>query len=173
MASNEATKEFSSKQEQTVAYELNWDVVTGSGARPCTPGDVICDDWLGECKTHTTRNNPIAFNHEVWVKLNNEAMMKHRAPALIVDDGSQRLCNTWVLCHKHAISKMSDVMFIDFFKLIRKNISFDKDEAQVVLNNALEGNEFPFIQYVMFETQWEGDTVAVMPFNTFKEIYNR
>lgn len=91
------TKFFSSKQERMVADFLGWSVVSGSGARDCHPGDITSDEWLGECKTHEKPGHRIVFWTKVWNKICDEAASKHRYPILIVDDGSQKLDNTWVM----------------------------------------------------------------------------
>lgn len=90
-----SNKESSNLQESTVAKYLGWKVVSGSGARPFHVGDVVSEDWLGECKTHNTSRNAITFNLNVLKKISDEAMSKHRFPVLIVDDGSQQVDNTW------------------------------------------------------------------------------
>lgn len=92
-----ATKDFSSKQEKMIADFLGWKVVTGSGARAGHPGDIIGDDWLGECKTHVTPNHPIFFSSVVWSKIQVEAIAQHRSPVLFTDDGSQLISNTWCI----------------------------------------------------------------------------
>lgn len=172
MASNEATKQFSSKQEHAIAYELNWDVVSGSGSRPCVPGDVIGEDWLGECKTHVSSGHPIQFMKEVWDKIKLEAMSKHRAPVLFVDEGSQRLDRTWALCYKHSL-QLAECLIVDFNKPIRKNISFKSDEGQSYLDEAFKENAFGFLQHTIYEANWAGDEVIIMPFNAFKELFNQ
>ncbi len=69
----------------------------GSGSRAGHPGDVISDEWLGECKTHTSPGHTIQFYQSVWNKLSDEAFSQHKFPVLFVDDGSQNLRNTWCL----------------------------------------------------------------------------
>ena len=123
-----ATKDYSSVQEQKVADALGWEVVTGSGARPVTPGDVKSDSWLGECKTHTESGQKIFFDLAVWQKVEKEADATHRSPALIVDDGSQDLSHTWVLCRKVSVDTTTMGMGDPYFA-IRKNISFADDRA--------------------------------------------
>jgi len=90
-------KYFSNRQEQTVANYLGWRVVRGSGARPMHPGDIEGSDWIGECKTHTKLKSKVAFNQAVWAKLCNEATSKMKKPVLIVDSGTQRVDDTWVM----------------------------------------------------------------------------
>lgn len=92
-----ATKDYSSKQEKMIAYYLNWRVVSGSGAAPCVPGDVISYSWLGECKTHTSEKADIAFLDSWWQKIKEEAIVKHRNPVLFVDNGTQKADCTWCL----------------------------------------------------------------------------
>lgn len=91
------TKYYSNKQENTIASYLGWSVVTGSGSRSTLPGDIQSDEWLGECKTHETAGHKIIFYHSVWNKLQDEAISKYKFPALFVDDGSQKVENTWVM----------------------------------------------------------------------------
>lgn len=91
------TKYYSSIQEKAVADALGWKTVSASGSRPGHPGDVISDEWLVECKTHVKQQNKITFKLDVWDKLVIEATSVFKYPVLIVDDGSQKLSNTWCL----------------------------------------------------------------------------
>lgn len=91
------TKFYSSRQEQQIARYLGWNVVSGSGSRACHPGDILSDEWIGECKTHVSSKKPIEFKSEVWNKLEDEAMSKFKYPVLFVDDGSQKITHTWSL----------------------------------------------------------------------------
>ena len=93
----ESTKYYSSKQENSIAHYLGWEVVSGSGARDCHPGDIVSDSWLGECKTHTSPGKKISFIKSVWHKICEEAQSKFKFPVLFVDDGSQAINKTWCL----------------------------------------------------------------------------
>jgi len=90
-------KEYSDKQEKTIANYLDWHQVTGSGARPLVTGDVESDKWLGECKTHTKPYQPIMFDSKILNKIVGEASAKFKQPAYFVDDGSQKIAHTWVM----------------------------------------------------------------------------
>ena len=90
-----ATKDYSSKQENMIADSLGWSVVAGSGAAACYPGDIISDEWLGECKTHLSPGKKIFFSKKVWKKIQDEAMVKRRFPVIFTDDGSQKSKHTW------------------------------------------------------------------------------
>lgn len=90
-------KDVSSKQEHMIASYLGWHVVSGSGARACRPGDVQSDQWLGECKTHTTLTPRYTFMQAVWNKLLDEASSRFKYPVLFVDDGTQKADHTWCL----------------------------------------------------------------------------
>lgn len=121
------TKYYSRIQEDRVARYLNWGVVSGSGARPGQPGDLIGAHFLGECKTHTEPGHKIVFNQEVWKKLQNEAQAKFSFPVLIVDDGSQRVDKTWCLFMPFVAPEYTK--FKDYDIPIRTNAIFDGDEA--------------------------------------------
>lgn len=92
-----STKDYSSRHEHMIADYLNWKVVSGSGAAPCVPGDVISYSWLGECKTHTSVQDDITFLDTWWQKIKEEAVVKWRKPVLFVDNGTQKSTNTWCL----------------------------------------------------------------------------
>lgn len=92
-----ATKDYSIKQEKMVADYLGWECVVASGARPCHPGDIISDYWMGECKTHVTTGNRVRFNFKEWEKICDEAMSRGKFPVLFSDDGSQKDKNTWCM----------------------------------------------------------------------------
>lgn len=163
-----STKDYSCRQEHRIASALGWDVVSGSGARPCVPGDIISDDWLGECKTHVDPGKPIAFNHKVWLKICDEAAMKHRSPALFVDDGSQSLSNTWVLCYYHTISK-PELFKIDYPKANSQNISAKLHYLAGLIQSA-KPPLGELYEYAIIVHKWHNDNIAIMPFHTFKEI---
>lgn len=168
----EATKVYSSKQENLIAYSLGWDVVSGSGAAACWPGDVISQEWLGECKTHTSSGKNILFSLDVWNKINEEAMVKQRKPVLFVDDGSQKLSNTWV-CVNELNFNLSSLLIIDSELKIRKNITFNSskklDHIEKVKKVALGDWAFDGC----FKIKWDKYNVLVMPFEVFKEHYNK
>lgn len=91
------TKEYSTVQEIKLSGALGWKRVSGSGSRACAPGDIEGPEWLGECKTHTSRTNRVRFCASVWDKIADEAASKFKRPVLFVDDGSQMFDYTWVL----------------------------------------------------------------------------
>lgn len=170
-----ATKDFSSKQEKMIADYLGWSVVSGSGAAACFPGDVISDEWLGECKTHVERGQKILFNKKVWDKICDEAMVKRRFPVLFTDDGSQKSGKTWCLfASKHLdFSECRPVMPLCLCKLHGqgKNISFDHSEMLDLYNQ--EQKEFPERIQVFLGSWNTKEDVVVVPLETFKEIIEK
>lgn len=89
-------KEASAKQEKMIADYLGWYIVPGSGSRHNYPGDIYSDEWLGECKTHLTETNKIAFHINHWNKICNEAISQFKTPVLFVDNGSRGI--KYTLC---------------------------------------------------------------------------
>lgn len=87
-------------QEQAIADYLGWSAVPASGARLFDKGDVKSASWLAECKTHTEPKDKIVIKKEVWIKLSYEAMSLMRSPILCIDNGTQRINNTWVVIPK-------------------------------------------------------------------------
>lgn len=171
----ESTKTFSIKQEKLIASELGGYPVSGSGARPCAPGDVKTYDWLVECKTHTKPDQSILFDINVWNKICDEAMATHRKPVLVVDDGSQSINRTWCLCRENNIP-LAGILTADFPSAIRKNITckhgkLDKALKDAAKGTALDGSNF----YIgaAFEVHWNDEDLIVLPFKLFKELFEK
>lgn len=163
-----ATKDFSSKQENMIADYLGWSVVAGSGAAACFPGDVIGDNWLGECKTHVERGHKIFFDRKVWSKIKDEASVKFRFPVLFTDDGSQKESKTWCLFKQEQLD-MSEVVTYSADCYCNKNITFDHTEAKELYDEysrSCVGDK-----HVVFLITWEFDIVALAPLSTFKELF--
>lgn len=166
-------KEFSNRQEKMVADALGGYKIGGSGAMPTAPGDVKTYDWLVECKTHATSDRPIFFSADVWKKINDEAMATHRKPVLIVDDGSQKANRTWCLCHSKNLN-LSGVMLTDLPVTIRKNISCKHDKLKSDLDAKTKQYSGGFFyHYTIYEVEWEGSAVSIMPLSVFKELFEK
>lgn len=161
------TKFFSSKQEKLVAAELGWDVVTGSGARDCHPGDIISDAWLGECKTHTTSGKPIKFDASVWKKISDEAQSKFKYPVLFVDDGSQSIETTWCLFPCKLVSAPGSKM-VELDISVRRNLSFN--HAKMAKTYKANQQELG-VALVILSVKLFGTTLGLVPLNIFKEMF--
>ena len=85
------TKYYSDKQETVVANYLGWKRVSASGARPFNKGDIVSEQWLCECKTHTARTVDYKVMFSVWRKIEREAMSCMKRPVLIIDNGTQKI----------------------------------------------------------------------------------
>lgn len=122
MSNTWMNKLSSSKQEHLVSKVLGWKVVLGSGSRSNHPGDVESEDWLGECKTHSSTGHKIVFRSSVWKKICEEADSKFKFPALFVDDGSQTIKHTWVMFRN---LPFGEYHLVDFPYTVKKDVSFD------------------------------------------------
>ena len=154
MTENKPTKFYSERQEKYVANQLGWEVVTGSGARDCHPGDVKSDTYLGECKTHTTVKKYILMRRLWWNKIVEEAEARHRIPALFVDNGD--LSNIWVLTHKTMYDNSSIIELPP--KHILTNISFKADD--------LDKNQI----YSVSAWSKYNNSVLILSLEKFKEL---
>lgn len=80
MAKNkEATRYFSSKQEQYIANLLGGRTVSGSGSPHFCGGDVITSDWLIECKTSINPKESFSIKKE-WIEKNERERMDLQIP---------------------------------------------------------------------------------------------
>lgn len=167
-------RDYATAQETKLASELGWERVSGSGAAPCAPGDIISDDWLGECKTHTEPGQRIFFDYDVWKKINEEAMAKRRAAALFVDDGSQNPKRTWVVCNFVSVERPF-LMEADIPFAVRKNISFDgtKQHGQLAVLSTKNVTPTSMFKYIVYHYKWHDSDIALMPFETFKGLLNQ
>lgn len=161
-----ATRDYSSKQESMVADMLGWEVVAGSGAAACFPGDVIGDEWLGECKTHIDSGHKIFFSRDVWDKIKQEASIKHRFAALFTDDGTQKDSHTWCLCMRDRL-EMENVHFEPMIKGVNKNISFNHNDLCKAVKQSVA--KYPG-QFPVFYSAWSDDVIAICQLKTFAAL---
>ena len=154
-----STKHYSSEQERIIAKYLGWKTVPASGAREFDKGDIISEDFIAECKTHTSVGHRIKFDFRVWKKLNNEAMSCMRTPVLFVDDGSQTIEGTWAAIHAKSIPLSSELPLKSGDKafLNSQSISFPYQSAD---------NEV-----WIFNVPNSKDKLAIMPLRTFRLMF--
>ena len=160
-----ATKDFSKVQEKMIAQTLGWEVVAGSGAAACCPGDIIADAWLGECKTHVTPGHKIYFNKDVWTKIKEEAAVKRRFPVLFTDDGSQKSNRTWCLLHENRLD-LEEFTLYPISKGVNKNISINHED---LMNSYREARHASDDKSIALSAQWNGEKVVLMPLSEFAE----
>ena len=166
---NNSTKWFSSAQEKLVADTLGWQLVSGSGAMPCRPGDVKSDEWLGECKTHMSNANSIYFNKDVWEKIKEEATSTRRYPVLFADDGSRTLEKTWCVCLSHSFDK-AGINLIPYNKAIRKNITFSHYDLQVDIKHYKRTTpDLDKLKPCAYFCKWGNDDILIMMIDDFKK----
>ena len=159
---NPSNKYYSNRQEIVISKYLGWSKVSGSGSRNFFPGDIISSQWVGECKTHTTPKHKIIFNKKTWIKISNEAISKFKLPVLFVDDGSQKVDNTWCM-----FSMLPSNVHIlkDYPLSIKQNISFyDVDLKQFHTD---------IIDPLIFKVIWDDITVYICTLKDFKKVYFR
>lgn len=157
-------KEASMKQERQISDFLGWRRVSGSGARPNTPGDIESSDWLGECKTHVTANHKIHFDDKIWNKIADEAASKFKRPAYFVDDGSQRLSRTWVLFPMQ--DTPLDVMEYAYPDC-KGSINFETAYMKQHILNTITGTKFTKLVY---KVKLSNKFLMMADLDTFKEF---
>lgn len=163
-------KEASSKQEKMVADFLGWRVVTGSGARPFTPGDVNSDHFLVECKTHVEEQDNIVFQKKHWEKISIESRTVNKYPALIVDNGTQKSKNTWVMIPKRMFA---DDKVFKIFGLVNtartdSTITFKNSAASLLFKLGHHDKKTSY-----FPEWCNGEQVAIMSLEEFRNFYQQ
>lgn len=167
---DKSTKYYSTIQENMVAKYLGWKVVSGSGARDLSPGDVISDKYIGECKTHMNIVNDIIFRADVWDKICAEGLSRFKHPVLIVDDGTQKDVNTWIMTSWQAIDISKCAVYecpLTLFK-ISVNIKFDNSSMKTLRNRLYLSESRP----IAFTFKFRGDDVVTMCLEDFREAVN-
>ena len=161
------TKYYSTIQENTIANFLGWKVVSGSGARDLSPGDIIGESFLGECKTHVKPTDTIAFFADVWKKICEEASSRFKYPALFVDNGTQSIEDTWVVTLPHSVN----ITRCTKYKLpiiVDVNISFKLDYLESIVKQI----NSTYNTITAFSAQLAGTDVVVMRIEDFREVMN-
>ena len=155
-------KIYSDKQEKVIAKKLKWKQVSGSGARPFHVGDVVSDDWLGECKTHTKPDNKIEFKVKVWEKLLDEALSTNKYPIYFCDDGSQNLRKIWC-CISEKRNPFGIFLEDKLLNIVTKdkNIRFEHDSVDDILIS--NGQQF-------IKTTLGDEDVYIMPLQSFYNL---
>ena len=150
-----------------VAKYMGWKVVSGSGSKPIEPGDVKNYNFLVECKTHTEEQENIVFYKKHWIKISEEARAKHKYPVLVVDNGTQRSDNTWVMLPKRMLT--GDTIF-----RIYGLVNTAKTDSTVTFKHSVAkslyklGHQDGKINY--FPEWCNGEQVAIMTIAEFKEF---
>ena len=164
-------KEASYLQEHEVARFMGWDVVTGSGARPCKPGDVISEYFLVECKTHTKEQKNICFKQTHWNKIKTEAMAKHKRPLLVTDNGTQDYRNTWVMVPLNVVKNCSVPKLVEGWNNTSRS-------GNTVIFPCADSMKLYYAKpeitvTKLFLYNWsDNDQVAILPLMEFKEFYD-
>lgn len=162
---NKPTKYYSTAQENMIADFLGWRVVAGSGARDLSPGDIISPTFLGECKTHTKKLEKIFFYSDFWCKICEEASARFKYPVMFVDNGTQKIENTWVITFAHSVNESK----CSKYKLPVKvdvNIIFDPEYLSNVISYLQQNTD----KHISFYTQFENADVVIMKLEDFSEV---
>lgn len=166
-SNNKSTKYYSSIQENMIADYLGWRVVSGSGARDLSPGDLISPSFLGECKTHMGQVTNVIFYKDFWDKICEEAQSRFKYPALFVDDGSQRLDHTWVVTFEHSVD-LTKAELYDYPYKFQVNLSFNHEELDNIIN--LLTPAYTICKKPVCVFSWGNDKVALLRLDIFKEV---
>ena len=162
-------KKFSSIQEHRVADYLNWSVVSGSGARQFDKGDVVSDQFLGECKTHVEKYQKIIFYYSHWKKIVEEASSKFKSPVLIVDDGSQSPKNTWCMFNA-SIGLAWNRFELSQVCPFRTNIIFETSQMKRFLT--LLNSDKSYYDRFYLAARFGDYDVGVLDLETFALLFN-
>lgn len=93
-----ATRDFSKKQETTVAKYIDGKTTPNSGATGFSKGDILTQDTIVECKTKTKPSETHSIKKE-WIEtLKKECVsMGYLYWALVLDFGTQELKDQYAL----------------------------------------------------------------------------
>ena len=83
------TRFYSKAQENKVAKAVDGKRTANSGATKFSKGDVITDNFLLECKTHTEFKKSFTIQYEWFDKNKEEAFAMHKNySAIVIDFGN-------------------------------------------------------------------------------------
>lgn len=163
-------KEASYAQEHMVAKYMGWRVVSGSGARPFAPGDVISDQFIVECKTHINESK-VQFLKNHWDKIVIEARSKTKIPILITDNGTQQSRCSWVMIPYNIVSNCTSPNCIEGLPNNSRSgntITFDHDSAySLYMGNCTSNN------ISVFQVRWndQDPPLAILTLEAFRQFF--
>lgn len=167
------TKYYSSKQEHMIADYLGWSVVSGSGSRSFNPGDVRSDEFLGECKTHSSPVDKITIRVGVWNKIKKEAVSVFKRPVLFVDNGTQSVQHTWCIVHEKFVPDETQIVRLDtnlihqLFRESSKQITFSHLDVKCTFKQHADSYDAP----ISMPFICDGDSLLLLELKTFKYIF--
>ena len=170
---SQTTKYYSSRQESGIATALRWSVVSGSGARSFHPGDIISDEFLGECKTHMNVQTVIHIYINVWITIMSEAQSVFRKPVLFVDNGTQQLDNTWCVIPAKIIPTTIKIIDISppgtkLVKVARTRISFQHTDMRSIFDAYCPPDDST---YGAIRIDLNGTSAWILPLHIFEHIF--
>lgn len=177
-----STKTFSNRQESMISEYLGWDKVAASGARNFHPGDIICDDWIGECKTRMDVKDDIIFYANQWLKICEESQGVFRYPALFVDNGSQSIEYTWVMYKsKNFLSQKKLCLTLDTSENLRKilhkkvHLKFNVRDLNRYYQDMIHKIEVSGLDELLpvIEIEFANEVVGLLPLHKFAEVFGK
>ena len=88
------TRWYSSKQEKSVAKNIDGKQTKNSGATTFQKSDVLTNEFALECKTKTSNSNSISIKKEWFDKLTNECIqMGKKYSAIVINFGPDKPYN--------------------------------------------------------------------------------
>lgn len=164
-----STKFYSNMQESLIAEFLGWSVTSGSGSRPCHPGDIYSEDWLGECKTHVKPGAKITISKKVWDKIQSEAQAVFKYPVLFIDDGYQSIDHTWCIYPYELVG--ANYMARHFSNVVTVNTSsltFDhcklSEEHKACFDSQINSCS-------TFVVSWHRQYIGICTLRTFEQLF--
>ncbi|MCM1226161.1 MAG: hypothetical protein NC320_01890 [Clostridium sp.] len=159
MSTMKPTKYYSNKQEHMIADCLGWSVVAASGARRFEPGDIRSDDYLGECKTHMSEQSDIVIYKDVWRKISSEAVSVMKRPVLFVDNGTQKIKNTWCVTPERFLPDKRHIQCDIMMRESETKLSFPHEKWNGILDNGCASFKI------------NGESLLLMKLETFKNLF--
>ncbi len=157
-----SNKYYSDLQEKRIANLLGWKQVSGSGARPTHPGDIVSSEFLCECKTHTKISDNIIFKLDHWNKIEKEAESQFKSPVLFVDDGSQLIGNTWCIFKREPVG---DYLIYKLPILSHKSIRLNKKHITDICIKLMDDR---WCSYIVFKIpSWNVYLCSLSDFSHF------
>lgn len=102
------TRSFSSKQEKTVAKDLNGKQTKNSGATQFQKGDILLENFLVECKTKTSDCDSISIKKEWLEKIVKESLFMGKDNAALVFDFGPNSERKYVIIDEDTFKQLLD-----------------------------------------------------------------
>ena len=154
LGSKKSKKKVSQMQERRVAEDVGGHAMPGSGSIDGFKGDVVCNDFIVECKF--TAQKAYSVKTSELNKISRESFERDREPLFLVrfDKGVSSIYeNTWVLVPDTVFSAFfdEDSFELEFTDVRNNSHLFGSIDINRISKKAIKSEKTPAVKYKYYK----------------------